>query len=55
MPSLTADVIVYRGGEAVHVEPVGHGAMFVGRSPDNDLTLSDAKVSGHHLVFHFTE
>lgn len=52
---LTAEIEVLRDNRTVHVVPVGPHALLVGRSPDNDLVLADARVSGHHLVIHWDE
>lgn len=52
---LTAEIEVLRDNRTVHAVPVGPHALLVGRSPDNDLVLADARVSGHHLVIHWDE
>ncbi len=54
MASLVVEIQVYRDGRVVHTEPLGPNALFVGRSPDNELILPDNRVSGRHAVFHLS-
>ncbi len=51
LPHLAAEIQVLQDGAAVHAVPMGAGALFVGRAPDNDLVLSLPQVSLHHAVF----
>jgi hypothetical protein len=48
--SVRAELVVVRGEELVHVEPVGPLGVRLGRAPGNDLVLADAAVSAHHAV-----
>lgn len=38
------------GDEVVYIHPIGAFAVMIGRRPENDLRLADARVSSHHLV-----
>ncbi|MDP2316113.1 MAG: FHA domain-containing protein [Pseudomonadota bacterium] len=45
-----AELLLLRSGEVVHAVQVGEGQVHVGRSPGNELVVSDPTVSGHHLM-----
>jgi serine/threonine protein kinase/uncharacterized membrane protein len=40
--------VTFPGGRTQHVEMGDKGSLSIGRTPDNDLVLSDAKISRHH-------
>lgn len=52
---LAAEIEVLRDQTPVYALPVGQHALLVGRAPDNDLVLTDARVSGHHVVIHWDD
>lgn len=54
MPTLAAEISLLRDDREVHTVPLVEGALFIGRSPDNDLPLSLPAVSSRHAVLHLT-
>lgn len=44
------ELLLLRSGEVVHAIPVRDAPIHVGRAPGNELVVSDATVSGHHLM-----
>ncbi len=44
------ELLLLRSGEVVHAQPVRDAPIHVGRAPGNELVVSDATVSGHHLM-----
>jgi len=44
------EVLVMRGDEVVHRQPVGSRPVNIGRAPINDLVLTDDQISWHHAV-----
>ncbi len=44
------ELLLLRSGETVHAIRVEEAAIHVGRAPGNELVVSDATVSGHHLM-----
>lgn len=44
------EIQVLKGDEVVYIHPIGAFAVMIGRRPENDLRLADARVSSHHLV-----
>jgi hypothetical protein len=50
MSGALGELTLLDGGRPVHAIPLGSRPVFLGRSPDSDLVLTDPSISKHHAV-----